>query len=81
MKYCPEGFLDIVAVPIFPFLTLRLKTNFNLLSPSFFVLMNFGIWIFFALKSIFKLAGTSKLWCLSSFDLNFGNPVVPLKKC
>lgn len=43
MKYCPEGFLDTVAVPIFPFLTLRLKINFNLLSPSFFVLMNFGI--------------------------------------
>lgn len=60
MKYCPEGFLDTVAVPIFPFLTLLLKTNFNLLS-SCFVSLNFGIYIFFFLKSIFRLAGTSKL--------------------
>lgn len=58
MKYCPEGFFETVAVPIFPFLTLRLKTNFSLLSQAF-VLMNFGIWIFFALKSILVFAGIS----------------------
>ena len=61
MKYCPEGFFETVAVPIFPFLTLLLKTNFNLLS-HVFVLMNLGIWIFFALKSILVLAGISKDW-------------------
>ena len=38
MKYCPEGFFETVAVPIFPFLTLLLKTNLILLSPSFFCL-------------------------------------------
>lgn len=43
MKYYPEGFFEIVAVPIFPFFTLLLKTNLILLSPVFFVLINFGI--------------------------------------
>ena len=42
MKYYPEGFFEIVAVPIFPFLTFLLKINFNLLSQAF-VLMNLGI--------------------------------------
>lgn len=61
IKYCPAGFFETVAVPIFPFLTFLLKTNFNLLSQAF-VLMNLGIWIFFALKSILVLAGISKDW-------------------
>lgn len=61
MKYCPDGFFEIVAVPSFPFLTFLLSTNLMRLSPPFFVLMNFGIWIFFALKSIFTPPGHSKL--------------------
>jgi hypothetical protein len=59
MKYCPLGFLETVAVPIFPFLTLLLKTNLILLSLDF-VFKNLGICIFLDLKSIFKLAGISK---------------------
>ena len=42
MKYCPEGFLETVAVPILPFLTFLDKTNFNLLSHDL-VFRNFGI--------------------------------------
>ena len=41
-KYWPHAFLEMVAVPIFPFLTFFEKTHFSLLS-SFFLLRNFGI--------------------------------------
>lgn len=64
MKYCPAQFMETVAVPIFPSLTRRVKTNLSLLS-HFFYFRNFGIWIFLALKSIFIPAGTSKLWLWS----------------
>jgi hypothetical protein len=60
MKYCPLGFLETVAVPIFPCLTFLLKTNLIRLS-EFLVFKNLGICIFLDLKSIFKLAGISKL--------------------
>ena len=42
MKYCPLGFLETVAVPIFPCLTFLLKTNLILLS-EFLVFKNLGI--------------------------------------
>jgi hypothetical protein len=42
MKYCPLGFFETVAVPIFPFLTLLFKTNLIRLS-EFLVFKNLGI--------------------------------------